>query len=330
MANHSTTEQWDTIRSLTHPLVSKKIADNITARIPLLHFLNKIGHKEYEDGGDNYSVPVFKELATAQAYTGMTTLNTVERDPVTLAIWERKQLTQDITLSGTKLLKNSGKGETAIVNYIAAQIEMAEEGMKDTMADTTSGIMSANAESDVGITGLRNILTDSTTTGTTGGLSRATYAWWRHKSDSVTTGFNTDGLQSLRTLFLNCVRGDEAPTVIIVTLLTYVNLDRSLTGTINYNNPSPKTYFGDIGFEHINFRGAPVIFDDKMTAQRGMCLNLKYLKLLVHRDRDMAIRDFITPTNQDSIVGRMYWAGNLITNNLARQGILQGLPDTWA
>lgn len=52
------------------------------------------------------------------------------------------------------------------------------------------------------------------------------------------------------------------------------------------------------------------------------------MKLLVHRDRDMSIRDFITPTNEDSIVGRLYWAGNLVSNNLARQGILQGSLDT--
>ena len=44
----------------------------------------------------------------------------------------------------------------------------------------------------------------------------------------------------------------------------------------------------------------------------------------------MAIRDFVTPPNQDGLVGRLYWAGNLVTNNLARQGLLQGLPDTWA
>lgn len=330
MAYLSETVNWDTIRSLTHPIVSKAISDNITTNIKLFYFLNQIGNKEYENGGAEYRFNVFKEIASAQAYTGMTILNTAERDPVTQCVFQRKQFSQDITLSGTKLLKNSGNDETAIVNYIAAQIEIAQEGMKSTLADATNGILSASADSDLGITGLRAMLSDSTTTGTYGGLSRGTYSWWRHKSDSVTTGFNTDGLVSMRTLYFDLIRGDESPMIIVMTKAGYINLDRALTGTVNYNEPSPKTTFGDIGFETLNFRGTPVILDANMTANRAAFLNLKYLRLLVHKDRDMSVRDFIAPSNQDAIIGRLLWAGNIVCNYLAAQGLLQGSIETWA
>ena len=133
---------------------------------------------------------------------------------------------------------------------------------------------------------------------------------------------------SMRTLLLACSRGDESPTVAILTRTGYGLLLKALTGTLTYNTPTPNTKFGEVGFEHVNFFGTPVLFDDGATSSRGYFLNLKYLKLLVHRDRDMSIRDFITPTNEDSIVGRIYWAGNLVCNNLARQGILQGNLDT--
>lgn len=329
MANpNMTTIELNTINSLTLPLISQKIADNITGRIPLFYFLNKIGHKEQEGGGTEYRLPVFKELATAQAYTGTTALTNSEKDLVSSAVYARKQLSLDITLSGTKLLQNSGNDPTAVVNYIAAQIEMAEEGMKNTLAGTTYGIMSAQGDSDLGITGLRSYLTDSNATGTVGGLARATYSYWRQKTDSVATGFGTDGLASMRLLHLNVVRGDEAPTIIVMTLTGYSLLLKALTGTVAYNGPSPTTRFGDIGFEHINFFGTPVIYDDGVTSSRAYVLNLKYLKLLVHKDRDMTIRDFITPSNEDSITGRIYWAGNLVCNNLSRQGLLQGLVDT--
>ena len=327
MANFPSLE-LNTINSLTLPLISKKIADNITGRIPLFYFLNKIGHKEYESGGIEYRLPIFTTLATAQAYTGNTTLTNGERDPVISAIYYRKQLSLDITLTGTKLLQNSGNDPTAVVNYIAAQIEMAEESMKNSLAGTTVGILSANGDSDLGITGLQTFLPDSTTTGTVGTLARATYNWWRHQSDSVTTGFGTDGVASMRLLLLSCARGDESPTVAILTKTGYGLLLKAFTGTVTYNTPSPKTMFGDIGFEHVNFFGTPILYDDGMPSSRGYFLNLKYMKLLVHRDRDMSIRDFITPDNEDSITGRIYWAGNLVCNNLARQGILQGNLDT--
>lgn len=327
MANFPSLE-LNTINSLTLPLISKKIADNITGRIPVFYFLNKIGHKEYESGGLEYRLPVLYSLAAAQAYTGNTPLTNSEKDPVITAIYQRKQISLDITLSGTKLLQNQGNDPTAVINYIAAQIEITEEAMKNSLSGTTIGVMSSQTDSDLGITGLKTFLTDSNSTGTVGTLARSTYSWWRQQNDSVTTGFATDGLQSMRNVLLACSRGDESPTVGILTRTGYGLLLKALTGTVSYNTPSPATRFGDIGFEHVNFFGTPILFDDGMTAARGFFLNLKYMKLLVHKDRDMSIRDFITPTNEDAIVGRIYWAGNLVCNNLARQGVLQGELDT--
>lgn len=329
MSYNSSTVNWDTIGAITNPKVSRKIADNITAQIPLLHFLNKIGHKEYESGGREYQFPVFKELATAQGYSGLTVLDNTEADPVTNCIFQRKQLSVPIVLTGTKMLQNSGGDETSIINYMTAQIEIAEESMKNTLAGSSVGIYSSLSDSDVsGITGLQTMLPTSTTTGTYGTLDRSTYSWWRHKSDSVTTGFGTDGLQSMRTLFVNVFRGDEAPTVIPITLAGYVLLEKALTGTLTYNTPSPNVAFGDVGFQHIMFHGAVVLPEANIPDNTAYFLNLKYLKLVVHRDRDMSIREFITPTNQDGLFGRIYWAGNLVCNCLSRQGLLTGSVDT--
>ena len=177
MANPNTISNLslNTINTLTHPKVAQKIADNITARIPLLHFLNKMGHKEYEHGGRQYWLPVFKELQTGTAYTGATVFgDTVEADPTSSAIYERKHLTWAITVSGTNLLKNSGTDDTAIVNYLETLVETAQESAKNDMAGTSIGIMSNQTDSDLGITGLQTYLPVSTTTGTVGTLSRAT------------------------------------------------------------------------------------------------------------------------------------------------------------
>jgi hypothetical protein len=328
MANLATTVQWDTIRSLTHPKVAKKISDNITAQIPLIYLLNKIGHKEYETGGFNYMFPVLKELPIVQGYTGLQTLDAQESDPVTSAIYERKQLTAPIMLSGTKMLQNSGSDETAVINYIAAQIEIAEEAMKDAMAGSVKGIMSSLGEGDqTGITGLQNLLPNVQTTGVAGGLDRAVYSWWRAQTSSCSASFGINGLATMRKLFINTFRGDEAPSVIAMTLSTYANYWAALNGTITYNVPSPKTQFGDIGFEHLFLNGAVCLPDYYMPANTAYFLNLKYLKLVVHRERDMAIRDFIAPENQDGLLGRIYWAGNLVCTNLARQGVMWGSPD---
>ena len=273
MPDLSTTVSWDTIRSLTHPKVSRKIADNITARIPLLYFLNRMGNKEYEMGGGNYQINVFKELKTAQAYTGTQTLTSSTASPVTPAFFERKQLTIDIQAVGTDLLKNSGSNPEAIINYLTVLIQTAEEGMKNSMAGSSIGIFSSQAESDAGITGLQNIVSSTPSSGTTGALDRATYTFWRNQQVACATGFNTNGLISMRDAFYAAIRGDEAPTIIVTTRSAYMNFERSLTATINYNIPSPKTAFGDLYFEHIYWHGVPVMFDDNCPANTMYMLN---------------------------------------------------------
>lgn len=329
MSYLSTTANWDTIGSITNPLISRKVSDNITTQIPLLYLLDKMGNKEYENGGLQYNLPVFKELQTAQAYTGLTTLSYAESDPVTSAIYNRKQLTVPVTLTGTKLLQNSGNDETAIINYMEVIIEAAQESMKMSMDGSTLGIFSANGESDLGITGLQNLVSSTPTTGTTGSLSRSTYTWWQNQTANITTNFQTSGLAAFRELFAECVRGNEVPTVGILTQAMWINFWRTLTSTIQYNLPTPNTQSADLGFQNFYFQGVPIMFGSNVPANTGYFLNLKYMKFLVSQQRDMVFRDFIAPTDQDALVGRLYWAGNLVASNLARQGVFTGSGDTY-
>lgn len=326
MANNTITS-WalTTINSLTHPKVSQKIADNITAKIPLLNFINRMGHKEYEYGGTEYRINLFKEMQTGMAYTGATVFpDTVEADPVTQARYGRKALTWAITVTGTNLMINSGSDDTAIVNYLESLIETAQESAKNDLAGRTLGIMSQNADADLGVTGLQTYLTLTNTVGTVGTLSRATYSFWRQQVGTAVAAFATNGISSMRSLFITCTRGDEIPTVVVMTDSGFANLLIQLTGTVNYDYKGKNPTIGDIDFPSVSFHGATVLADGYCPANRIYMLNLKYFKMIVHGERDMTIREFISPTNQDLLVARMFWAGNLVCSNLSRQGVISG------
>lgn len=331
MAYLSQTLNLDTIGAITNSKISEKIADNATQKIALWYFLNRMGHKEFENGGYDYRLPVMKEFANTQAYTGNTVLDSAEADPVTAAVFQRKQFSTPIVLTGTKLMQNNGA--EAVVSYLETMLENAAESLKDTLAGSTLGIMSAQGDSDLGITGLQTMLPDVATTGTYGLLSRATYSFWRHNVDTVATGFNTDGISGMRRVLLAAARGDEVSTCIAMTVTGYTNLLRALTGQISFDQAAKNTPLlanADIGFQAVNFHGAAVFPDSYVPANRAYFLNLKYLKLMVQQDRDFAVREPIAAQNQDSMVARMFWAGNLVCNNLARQGQLGGLIETWA
>ena len=327
MSNVYSSVAFDTLASLSNPMISQKISDGVTKNIKLFHVLNVMGNKEIENGGYNYRIPVLKSLPSPTFYSGLTELATAERDDVESAQFERKYATQDITFSGTKLIKNAG--DTQIVDYMAAQVDIAAEGMKDGLANATTGIFSALGETDLtGLTGLQNLVSSTPASGTTGGLDRSTRSYWQNKQRTCATGFATNGLGTMRQLSVDVFRGDETASIIVMTNSTYINFEAKLTGTLSYNLPSPKTTFGDLGFEDLYWHGA-ICFPDAYTpAQTAYFLNMKYLKLMVFGDRDFSIREGITPTNQDGLTARMFWAGNLICSCLNAQGVMTGYPDT--
>ena len=51
---------YDTIGSITDPLISQKVADNVTQNTPLIYLMDKLGNKEYENGGTQYNIPIYK------------------------------------------------------------------------------------------------------------------------------------------------------------------------------------------------------------------------------------------------------------------------------
>ena len=325
-APNTQTLTYDTIGSITDPLISQKVADNVTQNTPLIYLLDKLGNKEYENGGTQYNIPIYKQQQSVQAYSGLTTLSYQDEDPLTSAFYNRKLLTVPVTLTGQKLLINGGDTPEAIIDYMTVIIETAQEDMKSGMAQM---LFSANNESDLGITGLQTLISSTPTTGTAGNLSRSTYAYWQNYLGTCATGFGTNGLIALRAAYFNLVRGMEVPTIGIMTILTYANFHRSLTSTIQYNLPTPNTQRGDLAFEHLYFQGTPFMPDYNCPANTIYLANLKYMKLLVHQKRDFEFRDFIAPIDQDALVGRCNWAGNMVCSNMGRQGVITGTTDTY-
>lgn len=325
-AANTQTLTYDTIGSITDPLISQKVADNVTQNTPLIYLMDKLGNKEYENGGTQYNIPIYQQQQNVQAYSGLTSLSYQDEDPLTSAFYNRKLLTVPVTLTGQKLLINGGDTPEAIIDYMTVIIETAQEDMKSGMATM---LFSANNETDLGITGLQTLVSSTPTTGTAGNLSRSTYAYWQNYLGTCATGFNTNGLISLRAAYFNLVRGMECPTIGIMTILTYANFHRSLTSTIQYNLPTPNTQRGDLAFEHLYFQGTPFMPDYNCPANTIYLLNLKYMKLLVHQKRDFEFRDFIAPIDQDALVGRCNWAGNFVCSNMTRQGVITGTTDTY-
>lgn len=327
MPDLSATKTWSYLATTTFERMSSFIADNVTARIFLLHALDQLkGIKQELQGGLDIRFRILKELATASDYTDLDTLSPSRANPATTAVYTWRQVYAPIVLSGRDMAINMGS-DVAISNVLTLMLQAAEQGIRDRVGGS-SGIFSTNGDSASGIQGLQDMLTHASnaqpTTGTSGGLSRATFTTWRNQVVDVANDFSATGYANLAELWLRCQRGDEVPDILVFTLSSYLNFIRNANSSIQYNLPlTSNEGILNVGFSNVNYNGAITGYDDGVAADMAYLLNSKYLHWVVHTNRNFELGPAIADRSVDGLTWYIYLMANLCISNMARQGLLR-------
>lgn len=324
--NASVTREYQRIFSIVADEAEPILFDNISTRTALLYRLKDMGAIIKTGGKPHLRFSILKELPTAVGYTDLDTLTPVRGDPVTSAIYEWKQIAVPVQVAGLDMIKTP---EGNAIDLVEMFLQSAEIAMRDAIGGSTLGIFSDAAETDTRkITGLQNMLTSSTSTGTVASLSRATLTSWRHQMQNVSSDFSANGLSKIRTLYRQCSRFDEVPDTLVLNGSTMDNFESNLQGTLTMNLPLSGIGAGDermldVGYPNIRYKGALVFADDACPANYGYMLNVsKYYRLFVREGRDAEIGDFVKSQSRDDLVTYVLWAGNAVMTNLARNGVL--------
>ena len=324
--NLSVTREYKRIFSIVADEAEPILFDNVSTRTALLYRLKDMGAIIKTGGKPHLRFNILKELPTAVGYTDLDILTPVRGDPVTSAIYEWKQVAVPVQVSGLDMIKTPEGNEIDLVEMF---LQSAEIAMRDAIGGSSIGIFSSAAEDNLrAITGLQNMLTSSTTTGTVGNLNRATLMPWRHQSANVSSDFSANGLARFRTLYRQCTRFDESIDTIVLTGATMDNFESALTSTFTVNLPLLGVGAGDqrmidAGFGNIRYKGALLFADDGCPANYGYFLNVaKYYRLFVREGRDAEIGDFIKSQSKDDLSTYVLWAGNAAMTNLGRNGVL--------
>lgn len=318
----SLTRTYNDVLATTRDRVSPLMSDNITNRIPYLLALNANGRKERWDGAAQLHFNIFKELTVAEGYTDLGAVQTTRPDNFTRAAYEWKQFHAPVTLSGRDMLRNSG--EAAIVNLIKARIEAAVLSLANLLGGSASGVFSTATESTLtSLTGLQALISNTPTTGTVGNIAR-TNSYWQNQRDAITTNFSTDGLISMRNLWLLCSHGSDVPDLIVFNRSYFNNYERALQGTLNYNLPGVgNQQVLDLGLPNVmNFKGATMIYDDGVPANQGYFVNSKYAHFVVHSDRDFELGEFVVDSDRDGIFSHIWFAGEQCFSGMRYHGDL--------
>jgi hypothetical protein len=300
---------------------SKKIANNVLNHNAVLAKLGASGKVKPFDGGHK----ILEELSHAENgnagwYSGYDLLPVAPQDVVSAAEYDIKQAACPVIVSGLERLQNAGVSK--FIDLVESRIEVAEDTMKNLV---TAGLYSDGTGSGgKQLTGLAAALPAANTTGTYGGINRATWAIWQHK---VATGADTAALIQgvMNGLYAQLVRGKDGPDLIILGTTLWSRYLASLQALQRFTEPSKAA----LGFPTLKFMAdIDVVFDNVagLAATVGYFLNTKYLRFRPHSERNFVPLDPKKrySINQDAEVQILAFAGNVTSAGQRFQGRISG------
>lgn len=303
---------------------SGQIADNVTKNNALLSRLKQRGNTKPFSGGNVILQELsFAENGNASWYSGYEALSIGAQDVISAAQFDIKQIAVPVTVSGLEQLQNAGKEQ--IIDLLEARMTVAESTMANYIAQ---GIYSdGTGFGGKTLTGLQVQVPSDPTSGTVGGIDRATWNFWRSKVfDATTDGGAATTAANIQTymnrLWSQLVRGQDRCDLIIMDNTYWALFMQSLQALQRFTS----TEDANLGFVSQKFMGCDVILDGGiggfMNAQEMYFLNTKFIHYRPHRDRNMVP---LSPgqrysVNQDASVQIMAWAGNMTSSGLQFQG----------
>jgi len=184
------------------------------------------------------------------------------------------------------------------------------------------------------VPGLTSLLTDTSTTGTTGGLSRATYPAWRHRTligaNKITASPTDQTLsKALRSEVRQLRRYGGKPDTILCGSSFYDALESEVTEKGVYTQEGfvneGKT---DMGVAQIRMRGVgkfeydPTL-DDLGLGKRAYFIDGRRVKLMPMSNEDNKVVHPERPYNAAVYFQSMTWTGALTVNQLNANGIYE-------
>ena len=308
---------YDTILSTTLANHMPKLVDNVFSARPFVYFLKQAGQVRTISGGSKIVLPLlYGQNGTAASYSAYDTINITPQTGITSAEFNWKQYAASITISGIEEAQNNS--EEQIIDLLEAKTFQAEETITEKFDQMfiSSGLTSnATGNSGKDWLGLEALVKDSSSTNI-GGINQATDTWWAPGHKNTTAGALT--LAQMRTAYNTVSAGNDQPNVILTTRTLFEKYEDLLQPQERFMDA--KT--ADGGFQNLLFKGAPIVYDNYVTAGDMYFLNTKYIRLVGHSDNWFKPTPFVRPNNQDARYAQILCYGELTISNRARQGVL--------
>jgi hypothetical protein len=297
---------------------NKELADNVSNGNALLSRLLSKGHVKTVSGGRAIIEELeYAENGTFKYYSGYEVLDINPSDVMSAAEYPWKQAAVVVTASGLEVdVQNTGK--EAVINLLEKRISNAMKTMKNNIS---TGIYSdGTGTSSKQITGLQAQVAKVPTSGTVGGIDRATWAFWQNQTLQDGTMSTSTILAKMNELWLKCTRGTDKPDLITADAGAFSVFWGAMQAIQRITSDTK----AKAGFSELAYNTASVLYDGDSGhyANSMYFLNTDYIYFRPHVDRNFVPLERREAVNQDAFVVPIVFAGNLTMSNASLQGIL--------
>ena len=309
-----------------------ELEDNVTNNNALLRRLREKGNvKPFSGGRVIFEEIIYNDTTTnnTNSYSGYEILNISPNSPISSPQYNIAQYASAVSISGLEDLQNDGK--EAIIDLLEGRIMVAEGQLANRIAGDI--YLDGTGNSGKNITGLAAAVADTPTSGTYGGINRATWTFWQNQYYSGATNGGAavsvaNITQYMTTLALACVRGRNKPDLYVADANYFGFYVNSLQAIQKVSSPNE----AGMGFASLKFYGggtsADVVMDggigSNATANHMWLLNTDFIFFRPHRRRNFVpIGGDRQAVNQDAIVKLIGWAGNLTSSGPQFCGVLK-------
>ena len=309
---------FDQIVATTLKNYRRTLADNITGQQALIYLLKERGYFEERDGGETIVEPLLLgENSTVGSYSGWDILDISPQEGISACEVAWKQIAGSVTINGREEFQNSGS-KTKIVSLLESKVKQLEISMRNEVNEQLFSDGTGNGGKD--ITGLALMIEDGGAWATYGGIDSNVTTIWRNVYLDEAGALD---LASMRNMVNSVRKGKSACDLMLTTQAVYEDYEALALANNDICRSSNK--LGDAGFENLEFKGKPMVYDEDCTAGTMYFLNSEYMKMIVGKGKYFTNTPFQRPDDQDSKVSQVLLYCNLVTMNRNRLANLNGI-----
>jgi len=278
-----------------------------------------------ESGGRYIEIPLMYAKNETITWIGKGgTVSLADTEHLTVCKWDWKYLVGNVTRYFTDEQKN--KGVAAHIKMMTSKLDNLQMSLIDELEICLHG--DGTRDSSLALQGLEYSIVADPTTGTVADLSRATYSWWRNQTTDMTNRpSELYLLKDMRTLNNDCIAASgqqmsDIPDIVVADQTTYEKFEDEVMEQKYIVNKE----LGDAFFDHVVFRGKPVIWSPQATASTMKFLNTRFLELVIDSAYNFQMTEWKgIPDQPNDRVAQVVLTANLVASRLCSCGTLHSI-----